>query len=619
MTATETKPLDRFGDAVARLDQLREFTGPERVFWFHLLTTMAGVSGARVGVVLRAGPEEEPGWKTVTHWPAQGVDEAEMQAFTGAAGDQAETCVQQGEAIRGARTANGIDWCVAVRVTLEGEPGALVLAFFLQDVKEGAAVEALRRLRLLAPLPTLYHLRRQVTDSETAVGHFAAVLDLVSALNVHQRFLPVAMTLCNELATRHQCDRVSLGWLEDGYAKTIAISRSERFERKMEAIKTLEATMEEALDQDEVIVWPEPAGPRMVTRAHEKFSASANVPSLCSVPLRLEGEPVAVLVCERSTQEFAEVEMRLFALYGEMSVRRLADLKRTDRWFGARWLAAARAKFTELLGPQHTLAKLLGALGIVTFILLAVVRTDYRVDAPFFLRTEDLSFIAAPFNGYLDEVKVTVGDEVKKDAVLASLDTRDLLLEEAGAAAERTRFLGEVERASGADKPAEMRIAQAQAEQARVRLEIIQYRRSQSNIVAPFDGVVVEGDLKKRIGSPVKQGEVLLRVARTDRIYVEANVNERDIRELRAGVAGEIAFTSAPKHKFNVRLNRIEPAALVKESGNTFAVRCAVESPSEPWWRPGMSGVAKIDVGRRSLLWVVAHRTIDFLRMQLWW
>jgi RND family efflux transporter MFP subunit len=326
-----------------------------------------------------------------------------------------------------------------------------------------------------------------------------------------------------------------------------------------------------------------------------------------------------VLVCERTTQAFAEVEMRLFALYGEMSVRRLADLKRTDCWFGARWWRAAREKLTALAGPQHTLAKLLGLLAVVTFILLAVVRVDYRVDAPFFLRTEDLTFIAAPFNGYLDEVKVDVGDEVKKDAEMASLDTRDLLLEEAGAAAERTRYLGEVERASGADKPAEMRIAQAQADQARVRLEIIQYRRSQAKIVAPFDGVVVEGELKKRIGSPVKQGEVLIRIARTDRIYVECNVNERDIRELRLGTGGEIAFASAPKHKFAVRLTRIEPAAQAKESGNTFAVRCAVEGLNESWWRPGMSGVAKLDAGRRSLLWIIAHRTVDFLRMQLWW
>lgn len=617
--ASEVNQADRFGEAVERLEHLREFAGPERVFWFHLLTTMAGVSEARLGVLLRAGPEQAPGWETVMEWPAQNVEEREMRAFASAAGDLAETCVQRGEALRGARAGTGFDWCVAVRVTLEGEPGALVLAFLLPGVGEAAAVEALHRLRLLAPLPTLYRLRQQVANSETAVGHFAAVLDLISGLNVHQRFLPVAMTLCNELATRHQCDRVSLGWLEAGYAKVVAISRSERFERKMEAIKNLEAVMEEALDQDETIIWPEAAGPRMVTRAHEKFSAASHVPSLCSVPLRLEGEPVAVLVCERTTQPFAEVEVRLFALYGEMSIRRLADLRRTDRWFGARWLAAAREQWTVLLGPRHTLAKLLGALAAATLILLAVVRIDYRVDAPFFLRTEDVAFIAAPFNGYLDEVKADVGDEAKKGGVLASLDTRELLLEEAGAAAERTRFLGEIEKATGADKPAEMRIARAQAEQARARLELIQYRRSQSNIVAPFDGVVVEGELKKRLGAPVKQGEVLLRVARTDRMYVECNVNERDIREVRLGASGEIAFASMPKHKFAVRLTRIEPAAQAKEEGNTFVVRCSLESPSESWWRPGMSGVAKLEVGRRTMLWILAHRTIDFLRMQLWW
>ena len=152
-----------------------------------------------------------------------------------------------------------------------------------------------------------------------------------------------------------------------------------------------------------------------------------------------------------------------------------------------------------------------------------------------------------------------------------------------------------------------------------MRLELIQYRRGQANIVAPFDGVVVEGELKKRIGAPVKQGEVLLRVARTDRIYVECNVPERDIRDLRTGVAGEIAFASMPKHKFAVRLDRIEPAAQVKEAGNTFTARCAVVSPSESWWRPGMSGVAKLDAGRRTMLWVLAHRTVDFLRMQFWW
>jgi len=607
------------GEAIARLDQLREFAGPELAFWTQLLAAMGGVAGARLGVLLREGPTEEPGWKTELHWPRQYADDALLRAFATLAGDLAESCVQHGEARRGVRSAQGVDWCVAVRVMHDGEPGALVLAFLLPGVTEDVAVEAVTRLRLLTSLPTLYQLRRQVADSETAVSHFAAVLDLVSALNVQQRFLAVAMTFCNEIATRHRCDRVSLGWLEGGYAKVVAISRSEKFERKMEAIRQLEAVMEEAIDQDEIVLWPAPGEQQLVTRAHEQFSTTSNVPSLCSVPLRLEGEPVAVLVGERVTQPFTEVEVRLFALYGEMSARRLADLKRTDRWFGARWLAAGRERLAGLLGPKHTLAKFAGLGAVVLLILSAVVKIDYRVEAPFSLRTEDLSFIGAPFNGYLDEVKVDVGDEVKKGAVLASLDVRDLLLEEAGAAAEQTRLLGEVEKASAADKPAEMQIARAQAEQARVRLELIQLRRSQAEIVAPFDGVVVEGDLKKRIGAAVKQGDVLLRLARTDRMYVECSVNERDIRELRAGFAGEIAFASAPKHSRAVRITRIEPAAQVKEAGNIFAVRCGVDGTAESWWRPGMSGVAKLEIGRRTILWALTHRTVDFLRMQLWW
>ena len=33
----------------------------------------------------------------------------------------------------------------------------------------------------------------------------------------------------------------------------------------------------------------------------------------------------------------------------------------------------------------------------------------------------------------------------------------------------------------------------------------------------------------------------------------------------------------------------------------------------------GMSGVAKLEVEKRNLLWVVTHRTMDFLRMYFWW
>jgi hypothetical protein len=39
----------------------------------------------------------------------------------------------------------------------------------------------------------------------------------------------------------------------------------------------------------------------------------------------------------------------------------------------------------------------------------------------------------------------------------------------------------------------------------------------------------------------------------------------------------------------------------------------------QPWWRPGMTGLARIDVGSRNIAWILTHRMIDNLRMLLWW
>ena len=41
--------------------------------------------------------------------------------------------------------------------------------------------------------------------------------------------------------------------------------------------------------------------------------------------------------------------------------------------------------------------------------------------------------------------------------------------------------------------------------------------------------------------------------------------------------------------------------------------------PPQPWWRPGMTGLARIDVGQRSIAWILTHRMLDNLRLLLWW
>jgi hypothetical protein len=137
-------------------------------------------------------------------------------------------------------------------------------------------------------------------------------------------------------------------------------------------------------------------------------------------------------------------------------------------------------------------------------------------------------------------------------------------------------------------------------------------------IKSPFDGVILEGDLRERIGSPVKQGDELFKVARLDTLYAEAQIPERDVEEVLGKSRGEIAFVTQPKLKYPVSVETVEPAAVTQKDGNVFLVRLKLDDNSAAWWRPGMTGLCKISAEKRTLFWILTHRTVDFLRMKLW-
>ena len=48
-----------------------------------------------------------------------------------------------------------------------------------------------------------------------------------------------------------------------------------------------------------------------------------------------------------------------------------------------------------------------------------------------------------------------------------------------------------------------------------------------------------------------------------------------------------------------------------------FCVEAAIENPPLVF-RPGMEGIAKINVGRANLLWIWTHEMRDWLRLKLW-
>jgi biotin carboxyl carrier protein len=602
-------------------ERLRRFSGPPGEFWPAFLEESTRLAGARVGLLLIQG-EERGSWRKLAVWPVASRGMFKTPGLESRIDEVAEASVQKGFAWEhpgSPRAARGGGTVLGVLLKLEQGEQISVAVFILEHDSDLSAEEAAMRLSLVADTPAIYQLGRMVDQAKTDVVQFAEALDLMVLLNAEKRYLAAAMTLCNELASRFRCDRVSLGWVKGAYVRLQAMSHMDRFEKKMDAVQTLEAAMEEAFDQDEEILWPRPEEAHSVVRDHEVFSREQGSKYIVSLPVRLDDDPVGVVTCERSNEPFSEEDVRGLRVLCDQASRRLGDLKRYDRWFGARLVTGIRESLSKLLGVEHTFTKFFGLLICAALAFLIFGQLNYRVEAPFALKTDDLAYLPAPFDGYILEVHVKVGDLVKETEPLLSLDTRELLLEESTAVANQNRYSREAEKARAQSALADMRIALALEAQAKARLKLVRYHIDHAQLKAPFSGIVVEGELEELLGAPVRKGDVLFKVARIEKMYAELKVDERDIHEVTDGATGEIAFISRPDLKYPVTVERIDPVAVTEEEGNVFLLRAVFPENVAEWWRPGMSGVAKINVGKRNILWIVTHRTIDFFRILLWW
>ena len=553
----------------------------------------------------------------MARWPETGGEPAEQLRSAETFAPLAQAAVAQGLVTAAASGPAGLSLIVLALETGETTDGC-VLAVTLPLERAKALAETADLLRLAADTPLLYQRQRQLERTKRDIIYFSQALEVLTALNAHTRFLAVTMALTNEVATRFQATRVALGWLEEPYIRTQAVSGADRFEKKMEAVQRLEAAMEEARDQDEEIVFPPPPDLQQVTRDHEAYAKSEGVDRLVSIPIRVDGEVRGVLTLERATPAFTEDEVAGLRVLADQVARRLDELRRNDRWFGARWALWWREYFAQWLGPRHTWSKVAAIAGVLLAIIIFLVPVSYRVEAPFLMRSDALAHLPAPFDGYLAEVLVRPGDPVTKGQVLARLDDSDLLIEESSAKAELQRYASEAEQAEANRQLADMRVALAMKAQAQARLDLCRYRLARAVVRAPYDGVLIEGDLRERIGAPVRTGEVMMKVTQLAGLYVEMQVPERDIDQVLASRTAEMAFASRPEETFAVEVTRIEPSAVPDREGNRFIVRGRVTGNAD-WFRPGMSGIAKINAGKRNLAWIGTHRLVDFLRLKLWW
>ena len=126
--------------------------------------------------------------------------------------------------------------------------------------------------------------REAVKGEQETRERIQAALDLVATSVGHDRFYGSAMALVTALATKLECERVSLGFVKRGRARVIAVSHSAEFKQQTNLIRGLADAMDEAIDQREIIVYPPPAeGASSVMQAHAEFTKEQGSGSIVNI------------------------------------------------------------------------------------------------------------------------------------------------------------------------------------------------------------------------------------------------------------------------------------------------------------------------------------------------
>ncbi len=452
---------------------------------------------------------------------------------------------------------------------------------------------------------------------------------LIGALNTAQGFKGATIQCVNDLAKTLSADRVAMGWVRGDAVRVIAISDTEQFDRRMTLVQRLQRAMDECLDQDQPVVHPPPPASedvmlsQAISHAHKELAAGEKNLHVCSIPLRTGDEVVGVITIEaRTTPDSPGVDLKTIELLQaamDLVSPVLKVRKSDDRILPLRTLDSLLYAGKWIVGPRHTVWKLAGLALVVAMIYVTVATALYRVGAHAELRPRDRRTLSMPFDGVIARLGkgAEAGAVVKAGEVLLELDDSELRLQLEDARAQLVGAENALSTARTQQNATEAKKAQAQGDQARAKILLLESRLARTRIVAPIDGTVIAGDVKDKVGASVKLGDELFQIAPLSDIIATVQVDESDIALIKEGGKGLLGTKSRPDTEFPVTIEKIVPLASAKEGKNLFEVRVKIDQPAS-WMRPGMEARVRLDAGERTLLWIGTRRIVDTVRLWLW-
>lgn len=479
--------------------------------------------------------------------------------------------------------------------------------------------------------PAVQSVAAPVPGPEAGAAVLACLRTTLAAANWHSS----AAELVSEISQRLKCLRVSIGWVAAGQLKVVALSDGVVLEEGA-AIPELNQAMLEAVHQQATLQWPEPSrSAARITLSHQALFRAQGLCGVVSVPLAHEGRVVGVLTCERSVtsdllrpQARAELTRTHFepaeVQWLEQAARDLAPLLALRYELDRPWRERSRALLLtwrqRLEDPRERRLRAMVLAVIFALTVGLLWPLPHRVSASARLEGAVQRVLSAAQDGYLREVHVRPGDVVKAGQLLAELSDDELRSTRQARLAEMAQHENAFAEAFARGDRGQAATAQAKLAEARAQLALAEQQLERVRILAPFDGVVIQGDLRQQLGAPVKRGEHLLTLAPGLDWRVVLEVEEADVGELARGQQAVLRLAAMPGQSIALVLTRVTPVAKSTAEGVRYEVEAAPSGQGAglAGLRPGLEGVAKVELPARPVLTRWAQRAWQWVALAAW-
>jgi len=547
----------------------------------------------------------------LAHWPAANKHASNMGVIANQSFDSGGVIIHTVE--RSSDSDNQAQDHIAIPISNDGVDFVVVLYILSRSKSQQQAVVQLVQWGGM----WLGTLDKVVSEFDRSVSTVS--IELAEQVLSHDNLYAACLEAANRLSVELRCDRVSVGLKKGTVVQLQAISQISQFDGRRGLVRAIEAAMEEALDQDSIInIADLDSTHLLLTRAHDDLQSAHGAMLACTIPLYCNGESVGAVLLEREPEQgFASDAVSRAANALEpmgpvlqlISKEQRSVLHRTRDWI--------RSTFSLTRLPTTLKSRLILGFSCLAVLGVLFIPVPHNVSAQASIEGTDKQVLVAPHVGFIKSAHARAGDRVKAGQVIASLEDRELIIE-------KERWLGELDkletslaRALSLRDRSELGMVQAKKAQADAELALIEQKLSRSQLTAPFDGVLVSGDLNQALGSPVEVGQVLFEVTSLKSYRLLLEVDEHDVANIEPRQSGVLRFSALPGNKHKINTSSVMPVALTRERNSVFSVEAELIEKTDKL-RPGMRGVAKIRVGEKPLIWIWTNGLIAKMRLWLW-